>query len=127
MSGGGSTSLDPVHESSTVSLATILSQKVTSNPFKTSDQGEQASRKCEQKDRPSGGLKLSNLTPPGTRKYGTATMASYDRSDSRSPDRMRPTPPASRKHGTIEPPSKEKRTGNGFQIGLRSTVLWGYS
>lgn len=31
------------------------------------------------------GIRLSNLTPPTTKKYGTSSMASLDRSDSHSP------------------------------------------
>ena len=53
----------------------------------------------------SGGLKLSNLTPPGSRKYGTYAMGgNYERSDGSSQSSQSvKTPPVARKVGRASP------------------------
>ena len=65
-SSGRSVSPSPIRYHSPGGLATHLSQKVTHKSSKEAV-----------------GLKLSNLTPPGSRKYGTYAMGgNYERSDS---------------------------------------------
>ena len=79
-SSGRSVSPSPIRYHSPGGLATHLSQKVTHKSSKEAV-----------------GLKLSNLTPPGSRKYGTYAMGgNYERSDSS----LHPTPSSSNYHKT---------------------------
>lgn len=97
-SSGRSVSPSPIRYHSPGGLATHLSQKVTNKSSKEAV-----------------GLKLSNLTPPGSRKYGTYAMGgNYERSDSS----LHPTPSSSNYHKTSvnsavknTPPSARKGLG----------------
>ena len=119
-SSGRSVSPSPIRYHSPGGLATHLSHKVTSKSFK--EAAASASSNTA-----SSGLRLSNLTPPGSRKYGTHSMGgNYERSDSSSSSTANTssnsasyasgkssakplpivvkTPPVSRKVGRASPP-----------------------
>ena len=67
-------------------MANLLSQKVIGET-KSGRAGTRDSGSTTGGGGGNSSLRLSNLTPPTSRKYGTTSIASYDRSDSRSPDR----------------------------------------
>jgi hypothetical protein len=100
-SGARSVSPSPIRYGSPGGLATHLSHRVTSK----------SSKEAAATTAASSGLRLTNLTPPGSRKYGTYSMGgNYERSDcSGAPysatvkSNMPKTPPVSRKVGTSSP------------------------
>ena len=95
-----SVSPSPIRYHSPGGLATHLSYKVTSKSSKEAASASSAT--------PSSGLRLSNLTPPGSRKYGTYSMGgSNERSDSGyggsgGNAAMLKTPPVGRKTATSD-------------------------
>ena len=109
--------------SPSLKVAALVSKQVLS------DSASVASAKKQPYSSAAAPIQLSNLIPPAARKYGTASMASYDRSDSdvRSPEirvhRMTSppsTPPPSRKIGTCprSPPSSPRMS---YKSGSRTT------
>ena len=95
-----SVSPSPIRYHSPGGLATHLSYKVTSKSSKEATSASSATS--------SSGLRLSNLTPPGSRKYGTYSMGgSNERSDSGyggsgGNAAMLKTPPVGRKTATSD-------------------------
>ena len=95
-----SVSPSPIRYHSPGGLATHLSYKVTSKSSKEAASASSATS--------SSGLRLSNLTPPGSRKYGTYSMGgSNERSDSGyggsgGNAAMLKTPPVGRKTATSD-------------------------
>ena len=129
-SSGRSVSPSPIRYNSPGGLATHLSHKVTSKSSKEAASSSLTSSSGSAGTSANSGLRLSNLTPPGSRKYGTYSMGgNYERSDAASPNSStsscpscpvtsKPiplvvkTPPVTRKVGRASSPlsGKKKRT-----------------
>lgn len=101
-SSGRSVSPSPIRYNSPGGLATHLSHKVCTS--------KSSLREAAASSSSTSGLKLSNLTPPGSRKYGTYSMGGhYERSDSsgsgpKSAATSSKTPPVARKVGRASSP-----------------------
>ena len=126
-SSGRSVSPSPIRYSSPGGLATHLSHKVTSKSSKEAACSSLTSSGGQSQGASGSGLRLSNLTPPGSRKYGTYSMGGNynERSDAASPSSspsvsevkasLKPiplvvkTPPVTRKVGRASPPLTGKK------------------
>ena len=83
--------------------ASGLSRSPSPSPSTRSPSPRRRRSSLKVAERLTSNLKLSNLTPPQQRKYGTASMASYDRSDGEARQKMAPparSPRTMRKLGT---------------------------